>query len=48
MTGRHYSVKKLSDKFEVVNYRETSRVAEDIFIENEAFMDIRESDGKQM
>ena len=40
MSGYQYSVKKLSEKFDVVNMREASRAAEDVFIENEAFIDI--------
>ncbi len=44
MTGRQYSVQKLSERFDRVNFREASRAAEDVFIENEAFMDIKDDD----
>jgi hypothetical protein len=34
----------LSEKFDVVNMREASRAAEDVFIENEAFMELKDED----
>ncbi len=44
MLGPTYSVKKLSEKFNVVNMRDTSRAAENVFIENEAFHELRDED----
>merc|ERR1719188_2830655 len=44
MTGRQYSVQKLSERFDRFNYRDASRAAEDVFIENEAFVDIKDDD----
>ncbi|XP_040565287.1 LOW QUALITY PROTEIN: sorting nexin-17 [Lepeophtheirus salmonis] len=43
LTGRQYSVKRLSEKFDVVNMRDTL-AAEDVFIENEAFVDIQDDE----
>ena len=45
MTGRQYSVQKLSERFDRFNFRDASRAAEDLFIENEAFVDVRENGG---
>ena len=45
MTGRQYSVQKLSERFDRFNFRDASRAAEDLFIENEAFVDVRDDDG---
>jgi hypothetical protein len=43
LTSRQqYSVKHLSARFDVVNFRDASRAAEDVLFENEAFIDIRE------
>ena len=44
MTGRQYSVQKLSERFDRVNFKDAARAAEDVFIENEAFMDIKDDD----
>eukprot|EP00095_Tigriopus_kingsejongensis_P010016 maker-scaffold1048_size67263-snap-gene-0.22 protein:Tk10016 transcript:maker-scaffold1048_size67263-snap-gene-0.22-mRNA-1 annotation:"sorting nexin-17" len=44
LTGRQYSVKKLSEKFDVVNFRDASRAAEDVLIENEAFFEMKDED----
>ena len=44
MTGRQYSVQKLSERFDRFNYRDASRAAEDVFIENEAFVDVKDDD----
>lgn len=44
MTSRQYSVGKLSEKFVVVNMRDTSRAAEDVFVENEAFHELKDDD----
>ena len=44
MTGRQYSVQKLSERFDRFNFRDASRAAEDLFIENEAFVDVRDND----
>ena len=44
ITGRQYSVKKLSEKFDVVNFRDASRAAENVLFENEAFVDVRSQD----
>eukprot|EP00096_Caligus_rogercresseyi_P011192 TRINITY_DN4329_c0_g1_i1.p1 TRINITY_DN4329_c0_g1~~TRINITY_DN4329_c0_g1_i1.p1 ORF type:complete len:497 (+),score=147.04 TRINITY_DN4329_c0_g1_i1:114-1604(+) len=43
LTSRQYSVKRLSEKFDVVNMRDTM-AAEDVFIENEAFVDIQDDE----
>ena len=40
LSERQYSVKKLSEKFDKVNFRAASQAAEDVLIENEAFGDI--------
>ncbi len=37
MTGRQYSVKRLSERFAAVRFREAARAAEDVFFENEAY-----------
>ena len=42
MTSCTYSVKKLSERFDHLNFRDASRAAEDVLIENEAFIDIQE------
>ena len=39
-TSIDYTVKKLAERFAVVNMRATSRAAEDVFVENEAFSQI--------
>jgi len=44
MTSRQYSVRKLSEKFVVVNMRDTSRAAENVFVENEAFQELKDDD----
>ena len=44
MTSRQYSVRKLSEKFVVVNMRDTSRAAEDVFVENEAFQELKDDE----
>lgn len=44
MASRQYSVGKLSEKFVVVNMRDTSRAAEDVFVENEAFHELKDDD----
>ena len=44
MTGRQYSVQKLSERFDRFNFRDASRAAEDVFIENEAFVDVKDND----
>ena len=44
MTSRQYSVRKLSEKFVVVNMRDTSRAAENVFVENEAFQELKDED----
>eukprot|EP00094_Tigriopus_californicus_P004110 TCALIF_03959-PA protein Name:"Similar to snx17 Sorting nexin-17 (Danio rerio)" AED:0.08 eAED:0.08 QI:232/0.83/0.85/1/1/1/7/288/452 len=44
LTGRQYSVKKLSEKFDVVNFREAARAAEDVLIENEAFFEMKDDE----
>ena len=44
LSSRQYSVKNLSEKFVVVNMRDTSRAAEDVFIENQAFQELKEDD----
>ena len=44
MTGRQYSVQKLSERFDRFNFRDAARAAEDLFIENEAFVDVRDDD----
>lgn len=44
MSSRQYSVRKLSEKFVVVNMRDTSRAAEDVFVKNEAFHELKEMD----
>lgn len=41
---RQYSVKKLSEKFSVVNMRDASRAAENVLIENEAFHELKDED----
>ena len=37
-------MKKLSEKFDVVNFRDASRAAENVLFENEAFVDVRSQD----
>lgn len=44
MSSRQYSIKRLSEKFDVVNMRDTSRAAENVFIENEAFHELKDDD----
>ena len=44
LTSRQYSIKKLSEKFVVVNMRDTSRAAENVFVENEAFQELKDDD----
>ena len=44
MTGRQYSVKRLSEKFNVVSMKETFRSSENVFIENEAFQELKDDD----
>ena len=44
ITGRQYSVRNLSEKFVVVNMRDTSRAAEDVFVENEAFQELKDDE----
>ena len=44
MTGRQYSVQKLSERFDRFNFRDASRVAEDVFVENEAFVDVKDNE----
>ena len=46
LSERQYSVKRLSEKFDVVNFRDASKAAEDVLIENEAFVDIAEEQGE--
>ena len=42
--GPQYSVQRLSERFDVVNMREASRAAENVFIENEAFLEMKDED----
>merc|ERR1719273_340613 len=44
LISRQYSVRKLSEKFVVVNMRDTSRAAEDVFVENEAFQELKDDE----
>ena len=44
MGKRQYSVKSLSERFDVVHMKETSKAAEDVLIENEAFQEVKETE----
>ena len=44
MTSRQYSVKRLSEKFNVVSMKDTFRSSENVFIENEAFQELKDDD----
>ena len=42
MTSRTYSVKRLSERFDKLNFRDASMAAEDVLIENEAFVNVND------
>ena len=44
LTSRQYSVKRLSEKFNVVSMKDTFRSSENVFIENEAFQELKDDD----
>ena len=44
ISRRQYTVKSLSERFDVVHMKETSKAAENVLIENEAFQEVKETD----
>lgn len=42
-----YTVRKLAEKFSVVNMKSTSQAAENVFIENEMFIEMSDSISEQ-
>ncbi len=43
LTSRQYSVKRLSEKFAAIRFREAASAAEDVLFENEAFAGVSSS-----